>query len=422
MKEYKIIFSAFVFFYTMFFKWSTFDPTFMGWINNGLILSFIAINYPIFKKIFKPEYRTINLFVLLWGAVVIYSAYQNQNLTYDVPIWNSVTQRFDFNTRNATRYDHSYYYVIKILMSVLYFEYLNLHNKASIFIKYLLIFMTPFVIISDINGFIYQSSGIDGYLAGNKFYVCYLNIFLATIYYLQHPTLEGKSKYKMQFLLLTTFLLSLKTQCSTMVIGTIVYYYLIFYWSITKRGKLYKAKTFLTGLFICDILFFFIVTLLLQIPLIQFIVVDVLGEDLTLTGRIGMYASLGEVLSECPFYGFGLGNASLATTMYMVGDNAQNGFLNLFLEIGFLGVFLFYGILLLMMRKAKSNKTSYSLICFIYTMLILSSIEITFTTYFFAMSILFLLRNTSTSNTLKNSPTNYNKHENCRNYNCTPIA
>lgn len=422
MKEYKIIFSAFVFFYTMFFKWSTFDPTFMGWINNGLILSFIAINYPIFKKIFKPEYRTINLFVLLWGAVVIYSAYQNQNLTYDVPIWNSVTQRFDFNTRNATRYDHSYYYVIKILMSVLYFEYLNLHNKASIFIKYLLIFMTPFVIISDINGFIYQSSGIDGYLAGNKFYVCYLNIFLATIYYLQHPTLEGKSKYKMQFLLLTTFLLSLKTQCSTMVIGTIVYYYLIFYWSITKRGKLYKAKTFLTGLFICDILFFFIVTLLLQIPLIQFIVVDVLGEDLTLTGRIGMYASLGEVLSECPFYGFGLGNASLATTMYMVGDNAQNGFLNLFLEIGFLGVFLFYGILLLMMRKAKSNKASYSLICFVYTMLILSSIEITFTTYFFAMSTLLLLRNTSTSSILKNSLTNYNKHENYRNYNCTSIA
>lgn len=422
MKEYKIIFSAFVFFYTMFFKWSTFDPTFMGWINNGLILSFIAINYPIFKKIFKPEYRTINLFVLLWGAVVIYSAYQNQNLTYDVPIWNSVTQRFDFNTRNATRYDHSYYYVIKILMSVLYFEYLNLHNKASIFIKYLLIFMTPFVIISDINGFIYQSSGIDGYLAGNKFYVCYLNIFLATIYYLQHPTLEGKSKYKMQFLLLTTFLLSLKTQCSTMVIGTIVYYYLIFYWSITKRGKLYKAKTFLTGLFICDILFFFIVTLLLQIPLIQFIVVDVLGEDLTLTGRIGMYASLGEVLSECPFYGFGLGNASLATTMYMVGDNAQNGFLNLFLEIGFWGVFLFYGILLLMMRKAKSNKASYSLICFVYTMLILSSIEITFTTYFFAMSTLLLLRNTSTSSILKNSPTNYNKHENYRNYNCTSIA
>ena len=422
MKEYKIIFSAFVFFYTMFFKWSTFDPTFMGWINNGLILSFIAINYPIFKKIFKPEYRTINLFVLLWGAVVIYSAYQNQNLTYDVPIWNSVTQRFDFNTRNATRYDHSYYYVIKILMSVLYFEYLNLHNKASIFIKYLLIFMTPFVIISDINGFIYQSSGIDGYLAGNKFYVCYLNIFLATIYYLQHPTLEGKSKYKMQFLLLTTFLLSLKTQCSTMVIGTIVYYYLIFYWSITKRGKLYKAKTFLTGLFICDILFFFIVTLLLQIPLLQVIVVDVLGEDLTLTGRIGMYASLGEVLSECPFYGFGLGNASLATTMYMVGDNAQNGFLNLFLEIGFLGVFLFYGILLLMMRKAKSNKASYSLICFVYTMLILSSIEITFTTYFFAMSTLLLLRNTSTSSILKNSPTNYNKHENYRNYNCTSIA
>ena len=115
-----------------------------------------------------------------------------------------------------------------------------------------------------------------------------------------------------------------------------------------------------------------------------------------------MYARLGDVLNECPLYGFGIGNAHLTTMMYGVGDNAQNGLLNLFIECGLLGVASYFIILLLMIKRASQNLSTYPIICFIYMMLILSSIEVTFTLYFTAIMILLVLNVTNKKNRFEN--------------------
>lgn len=287
-------------------------------------------------------------------------------------------------------------------MFVLYFQSLNQYKKGQSFLKYLFYFLIPFVLISDINGFVYKSEGISGYEVGNKFYLCYLNIFLITIYLLY----KGRNKQvnkNVLILLLVTFLLALKTKCTTMIIGTILYFLFTFIFKNNKfRARLYKPWFYLICLFVCDILFFISVTWLLQIPIIQYIIVDILGEDLTLTGRVNMYARLGDVLNECPLYGFGIGNAHLTTMMYGVGDNAQNGLLNLFIECGLLGVASYFIILLLMIKRASQNLSTYPIICFIYMMLILSSIEVTFTLYFTAIMILLVLNVINKKNRFEN--------------------
>lgn len=404
IKNSNIVFSAFVFFFTMFFKWESLNPTYVGWIHNGLILLFCIINYRIFKNIFNKKYKWINIFVFFWGIVVVYSAYINQNTTYDIETWNRYMQNIDITTLRAKRYDHTYYFVLKIIMFMLYFQFLNQYRKGQVFLKYLFYLLLPFVLISDINGFIYKSDGISGYEVGNKFYLCYLNIFLVTIYLLYKERNKQVNK-NVIILLLVTFLLALKTKCTTMIIGTILYFLFTFILKNNKfRNRLYKPWFYLICLFVCDILFFISVTWLLQIPIIQYIIVDILGEDLTLTGRVGMYARLGEVLNECPLYGFGIGNTYLTTMMYGVGDNAQNGLLNLFIECGLLGVIFYFIMLLLMIKQASHNLSTYPIICFIYMMLVLSSIEVTFTLYFTAIMILLLLDN----NSIKN------QHEICR--------
>ena len=78
-------------------------------------------------------------------------------------------------------------YVTSILFFVLYFEKINRIGKTDLFLKYLFYLMLPFIICSDINGFTYHSEGISGYQIGNKFYLCYSNIFLATVYLLRYP-------------------------------------------------------------------------------------------------------------------------------------------------------------------------------------------------------------------------------------------
>ena len=389
----KILFSSFVFFYTMFFHWEGGDPTLLGWINNGLILAFVFLNFRSMKMLNVKDYRKINISAILLITVIVYSAYVNQETSFDKLSWNAVDQSFGITTLTAMRFDHTIYFVIKLFFFILYFEYLNRYNQEQIFFKYIYAFLFLFVLISDINGFVYESKGIDGYLVGNKFYVCYLNIFLVTIYLLKSGKTVTTKNQKMfvRIVLFITFLLSIKTKCTTMIIGTMVFYYFMFIFNKHIRFLLYKPYFYLSGLIVFDILFFLLISWILNFSIVQYVIVDVLGEDLTLTGRVGMYSRLGSVLSECPLYGFGLGNSHMTTVMYGVGDNAQNGLLNMFIEIGLLGTIFYFIMMLLMLVHAKNNKNSYSLICFIYMMLVISSIEVTFTMYFTAMIILLIL-------------------------------
>lgn len=389
----KILFSSFVFFYTMFFHWEGGDPTLLGWINNGLILAFVLLNFRSMKMLNVKDYRMINISAILLITVIVYSAYVNQETSFDRLSWNVVNQSFGVTTLTAMRFDHTIYFVIKLLFFILYFEYLNRFNQGQIFFKYIFVFLFPFVLISDINGFVFESKGIDGYLVGNKFYVCYLNIFFVTIYLLKlgKTTITKKQKMFVRIVLFITFLLSIKTKCTTMIIGTMAFYYFIFIFNKHKRFLLYKPYFYLSGLIVFDILFFLFVSWILNFSLVQYVIVDILGEDLTLTGRVVMYSRLGNVLDECPLYGFGLGNSHMTTVMYGVGDNAQNGLLNMFIEIGLLGTIFYFLMMLFMLVHAKNNKNSYSLICFIYMMLVISSIEVTFTMYFTAMIILLIL-------------------------------
>ena len=90
-------------------------------------------------------------------------------------------------------------------------------------------------LIHILNGFTYHSEGISGYQIGNKFYLCYSNIFLATVYLLRYPLELKNHLWYIKILLLVTFLLSIKTGCSTMIIGTLFYYMLTF---VVKGEKL----------------------------------------------------------------------------------------------------------------------------------------------------------------------------------------
>ena len=392
MKNISVFFSAFVFFFVLFFRWAGLDATYIGWAKNILTILFVIINSPLLLKFNLRNFKWINWLFLIWGIVAIFAAYNNQNVSFDVMRWSSRANDFIVDkTAKSMKITQIISYVIGILFFVLYFEKLNRIGKTDLFLKYLFNLMLPFIICSDINGFIYHSDGISGYQIGNKFYLCYSNIFLATIYLLRH-SLELKShRRNIKILLLITFFLSIKTGCSTMIMGTLFYYMLTFIAKGERLRFLYRPSTYLVGLFACDILFFLFITWIMTLPFVQYVVVDILGEDLTLTGRLWMYEQLGNVLTECPLYGFGIGNAPLTTFMYGVGENAQNGLFNMFIESGYIGTIAYLMATLLMINQTRKKTFYFPIISFMYMMLLLSTIEVTFTTYFTAIIIMSLL-------------------------------
>lgn len=389
--DYKLLFSTFTIFYTTFddIHWS--NPTLAGWISNGCLLLFILVNRGIYKFFFSRQYLFVNLCALILGIIITYSGFSNADLTFDRLSWDGII----LESMKAVRPDHAFYNALKIVSFILFFQYLNVEKKDRKFLDYFFNMFLIYTIVSDVNALMYSSPDGEGYLVGNKFTVSYCNLLLGTLYYMRHPLLllNKPASKKLKIILLLSLLIAIKTECTTAVLGTIVMFLFMFKFNGNWKIKLYRWQTYLLLLIVCDILFFFFVSAFIHNPVIEFIIVDLLGEDMTLTGRIGIYAALSDSIMNCPLWGYGLGNAHLFTTMNGIGVNAQNGFFNLMLEIGFLGCAAYFFMVFKMLKISSRNIYVYPIICLMYTMLILSSIEITFSTMMIVISMFLLLNN-----------------------------
>lgn len=383
----KVGFSSFVIFFVLFFKIPEIDTTIVGWIGNVLMIIFWGTNINMFKCLTKPQYKFINIFAVLWFFTCLISSYVNRDLFYDFTNWRGEL----LDSKYSMEFKHVFTFIMKLFMCLLYYQYLNSTKLSMSFLKYLFLYLFIFTCFSNLNALFYDSINGSGYLVGNKFYVCYLNIFTVTIYYLSHPTPNRKQKNVIKALIIVSLIIAIKTKCSTVVVGSLLMYLFVFVIKGKWRELLYSWKTYLIGLVVFDLLFFFFTLFFIDNAIMQYIIVDILGEDMSLTGRLDIYASLTPLLIDIPILGYGIGNASMITLMNAVGPNAQNGLFNYILEVGYLGAALFFFFLFSMMKNAKKQKSSYPILCFIYIMLVLSSIEVTFSTYFFGMSLFLML-------------------------------
>ena len=319
--------------------------------------------------------------------IVIYAGYENAGLSFDYTVYGEGSRVIV-----ARRFDHAIYYVISIWTFVLFFESINHKVQYLTFLQWLFYFLLVYVIVSDINALIYNSVDGSGYLVGTKFTVCYVNLFLTIVYYLLHPELERKSKRHFIILLCLNLLIAIKTQCSTMVVGSVLLYIFSIVLKPKFKSRLYEIKTLLIFVVFFSIVFFYFASEIVNIPVMKYIIVDILGEDLTLTGRLNIYAGIAELLKNNPLFGYGIGNAHLITMMNEIGPNAQNGLFNLMIEIGLLGVIVYFTIIVELIKYIQKSRAYYPLLCFIYIMIVLSSVEITFSSVFLAFSIFFLTK------------------------------
>ena len=79
---------------------------------------------------------------------------------------------------------------------------------------------------------------------------------------------------------------------------------------------------------------------ILAIPSVQYLIVDILNEDLTLTGRTYIYTRMLDLMDTQPWFGYGNGTATFFTTYYIHEKltNTQNGLLNDYIDWGIIGV------------------------------------------------------------------------------------
>lgn len=220
------------------------------------------------------------------------------------------------------------------------------------------------------------------YFAGNKFRTTYY-IIMFDVFYAIKFDVPNKRKIRYLALIILTIIICYYVRCSTTVVASLLL--TMVYIKKEKARKILSNKILIMLImFIATVVVFFI-TRLLGEKWISYIIVNILGENLSLTGRLDIYKSLFDISKKSPIFGFGYGNSEIAQ---IVGyGNAQNSMFQTIIETGYIGAIFF----IIVFYQGISNKSKkkvkndlWPAYIYVYITIICASIEVTFNYMFYS--------------------------------------
>lgn len=407
-RKYSVIFISFLIFWLIFVPKSAIipDSTISGWITN--FVSLFLMWYVRYDLIFiiKEKNRVFNLLLLTYLAVAIYSVYYNADTINRFELI-SITGETEKIPQGVTSIRHLLYYSIGLFASSLYIQRISrtkyIRTLVTTFIVLFLIILIPTyieVLITPVE----KEGDLTEYSVGNKFSIGYLHLYLCAFYCLIYPHLDNIiHKLVLLCFVFLMIITSIITECSTMIMGALIFMSLSVFTSDVLRKYLASAKIIVMSVLIFDIGFFFLVTWILQYDFVQYVIENVLNEDLTLTGRLQIYLDIQEAFAESPWIGLGYGNSIVIASYFTDAYDSQNGLVELFIQVGIIGVAVFLLLLYTASKIFENNDVcKYSFVAFVYTIIAISTIEIPFKhTFIFFLSFCFMQKRSYTLASLK---------------------
>lgn len=111
----------------------------------------------------------------------------------------------------------------------------------------------------------------------------------------------------------------------------------------------------------------------------RFIVVNVLGKDPTLTGRMIIYSNVADILPGHIFTGYGHGSTYEVCMEAIGAPNTQNGLMEILTQYGIFGVISFFVLTYMCFKNHKTSNinAAFPLVSMLYIYILLASIEVT---------------------------------------------
>ena len=232
------------------------------------------------------------------------------------------------------------------------------------------------------------------FFLGTKFDVGYMHLFfIATLFsaFFQKQT-ENYGKYIVFIALIgLTVYSTVFVDCNTGIVS--VGMFLIFFIIARKRYSFFIKPQVFSITLVSTVLFVVIYSIVLDSPLVKFIVQQVFDRDISLTGRTNIYKLLGSILTNNIWTGYGYGiNYSVSKALFNY-DNTQNGLMEWILQVGIIGtgfLMLFLYVIFLRISKAKPSAVIIPILSFIYVLTVIAMIEISLDLfYFMAIGLLY---------------------------------
>lgn len=209
------------------------------------------------------------------------------------------------------------------------------------------------------------------FLLGNKFATSYDHMILLLMVCLLYG---GKTAARrlLPLLFVVVCVVCRYMDCNTAVMGTAAFAIVSYAPDGVKR-ILSKRQTVLVALVLCAL--FIYSESVFQIAPIKYFITEILGREITLTGRAQIYEVLGKVIHAHPWIGYG--NSAEVIYRYTGAYNAQNGFFDLVVQNGIPSALLYVTLIVALARSVETKESAY-LLGIIYGYFLMSTVEVTF--------------------------------------------
>ncbi len=325
------------------------------------------------KHFLKKRYRLINSVVVINAIFICISSYFHGASMF-------------LSQSELSSPILGYMAAVASVLLVFFMEYTNSIGKQYQFISILYYILFGYLVIADIDLLIHPSVEDNTMVApfvammGGKFSLSYKHVAWTLLYALKRTPikkLHSFSYYKSLGIwahVLVSFMISILAQCTTAMLG--VLFVMLLLASRKRLMKLIlKPVNLIIILLVVDSFFIFSMTLV-QNQYVQYFLVDVLGKDSSLTGRIDIYEQVYQVLALTPFWGFGPGNSWRVTRLLIDAANTQNGLLELYITYGSLYVISFFVILYVLISKVQLKYLAYPIMLYVYFLVFISCVEV----------------------------------------------
>lgn len=341
---------------------------------------FVAI-FVFLVSMFEIKKIRGKLFIVLYPMVIIVSCLINRNTILYTQVMRGIT------------------YAILILDIVLYIhKYVRKYGTEKMFnilyriSKFYFLINIIWILVLKVIGRLGDAVQNEYLFLCGKFPTAYMMIFYLLFFMLSWSGnffLKEKRK-KIVFALLTILCISLcwLIETSTGVLAILLFGIFVLFPKSEKLLKIFCNPIVLCITIIGSMILIFSLNMIMSSSFVQNLIVNILHEDMTLTGRTQLYSLLYPLLMKSGVFGSGFGSYVTTQLGYHKWYNAQNGLAEIILTYGFLGGFAFLGFVFnsVLYNKKYTKQINAAILVFI----IVAVVEIPFNLRFLFLISIFM--------------------------------
>ena len=216
-------------------------------------------------------------------------------------------------------------------------------GRGHLALRFLFWYLLVLVLVNDVLMFTKWITFTDGkresYLVGTKFSVSYLHIYLLMTWMMCQKYRKIRSSLPWWLVLLiaaAVVFVAIRVDCMTGVLGCILLVALTMFMENPKWMRWIRVTSpwVLLAAILASVIFAFVADAITEIPLIKFVVEDLLKRDTSITGRTNIYGMYAGNMEGHWLAGYGYGNANEVAVELFGYQTMQNGLLQWVLETG----------------------------------------------------------------------------------------